>query len=47
VHSEDLLSGGDPQAEYFAPMSAAAGAPGFEEVARAGTSVLYRITACD
>jgi hypothetical protein len=46
-HSEDLLSGGDPQAEYFQAMSAAAGGPGFEEVARAGTSVLYRITACD
>ena len=47
MHSEDLLWGGDPQAEVFAPMSAAAGAPGFEEVARSGTSVLYRITACD
>ncbi|MFC0682043.1 DUF6541 family protein [Lysobacter korlensis] len=47
VHSEDLLSGGDPQAEYFAPMTAAADAPGFEAVARSGTSVLYRITACD
>ena len=47
VHSEDLLSGGDPQAESFDAMTEAAGGPGFEEVARAGTSVLYRITACD
>jgi hypothetical protein len=47
LHSEDLLWGGDQQAEYFAAMTAAAGTPGFEEVARAGTSVLYRITACD
>jgi hypothetical protein len=47
VHSEDLLWGGNRQAEYFGPMTAAADAPGFEEVARAGTSVLFRITACD
>ena len=46
-HSEDLLSGGDRQAKYFEAMTAAAEAPGFEEVARSGTSVLYRITACD
>jgi hypothetical protein len=46
-HSEDLLNGGDRQARYFGPMTDAADAPGFEEVAREGTSVLYRITACD
>jgi hypothetical protein len=47
MHSEDLLWDGDPQAEYFEAMTDAAGTPGFEEVARSGTSVLYRITACD
>jgi hypothetical protein len=46
-HSEDLLWGGNAQAKFFAPMSAAPEAPGFTEVARSGTSVLYRITACD
>jgi hypothetical protein len=47
MHSEDLLWGGNQQAEYFAAMTAAPDGPGFEEVARAGTTVLYRITACD
>jgi hypothetical protein len=47
VHSPDLLWGGSPEAAFFDPITAAAGAPGFEEVARSGESVLYRITACD
>jgi hypothetical protein len=47
MHSEDLLWGGNSQAEYFDAVTRAAEAPGFEEVARSGTSVLYRIAACD
>ncbi len=43
----ELWGGNDPQAKAFAALQAAATAPGFTPVLRAGSAVLYRITACD
>ena len=44
--SDGLLWNGNPQAELYAAIDRAAGAPGFEQIARSGGSALYRITAC-
>ena len=45
--SEGLLWNGDPQADLYAAIDRAAGAPGFQQIARSGGSTLYRITACE